>query len=132
MPELTPGMELDRDQDFLPPLSTAMSNETVIRHHERTLAVLYLDLDNFKRVNDTLGHAVGDELLQVVAARLRHSLRYGDSRGNDSSAVARPGDLARLGGDEFLLRSRWARAPQMRELVRVVAVGPQGDERLLA
>jgi diguanylate cyclase (GGDEF)-like protein len=73
------------------------------RQHERTLAVLYLDLDNFKRVNDTLGHAVGDELLQVVAARLRHSLRYGDSRGNDSSAVARPGDLARLGGDEFLV-----------------------------
>jgi diguanylate cyclase len=73
------------------------------RQHERTLAVLYLDLDNFKRVNDTLGHAVGDELLQVVAARLRHSLRYSDSRSNDSSAVARPGDLARLGGDEFLV-----------------------------
>jgi diguanylate cyclase len=73
------------------------------RLHERTLAVLYLDLDNFKRVNDTLGHAVGDELLQVVAARLRHSLRYGESRSNDSSAVARPGDLARLGGDEFLV-----------------------------
>jgi len=73
------------------------------RQHERTLAVLYLDLDNFKRVNDTLGHAVGDELLQVVASRLRHSLRYGDSRSNDSSAVARPGDLARLGGDEFLV-----------------------------
>jgi diguanylate cyclase (GGDEF)-like protein len=73
------------------------------RQHERTLAVLYLDLDNFKRVNDTLGHAVGDELLQVVAARLRHSLRYGDSRSNDTSAVARPGDLARLGGDEFMV-----------------------------
>jgi diguanylate cyclase len=73
------------------------------RQHERTLAVLYLDLDNFKRVNDTLGHAVGDELLQVVAARLRHSLRYSDSRSSDSSAVARPGDLARLGGDEFLV-----------------------------
>jgi diguanylate cyclase len=73
------------------------------RQHERILAVLYLDLDNFKRVNDTLGHAVGDELLQVVAARLRHSLRYGDTRSNEASAVARPGDLARLGGDEFMV-----------------------------
>src|ERR1700723_150940 len=73
------------------------------KEHGRTLAVLYLDLDNFKRVNDTLGHAVGDELLCLIAARLRHSLRYSDSRSNDSSAVARPGDLARLGGDEFLV-----------------------------
>jgi diguanylate cyclase len=61
-----------------------------------SLAVLYLDLDNFKRVNDTLGHAVGDELLCVVADRLRSSLRYG----NDTS---RPGDIARLGGDEFMV-----------------------------
>jgi diguanylate cyclase (GGDEF)-like protein len=73
------------------------------KQHERMLAVLYLDLDNFKRVNDTLGHAVGDELLRVVASRLRNSLRYGDSRGTETSAVARPGDLARLGGDEFMV-----------------------------
>jgi diguanylate cyclase (GGDEF)-like protein len=71
--------------------------------HERTLAVLYLDLDNFKRVNDTLGHAVGDELLRVVASRLRTCLRYGDAWGIESSSIARPGDLARLGGDEFMV-----------------------------
>ncbi|MFI4866576.1 MAG: putative bifunctional diguanylate cyclase/phosphodiesterase [Steroidobacterales bacterium] len=74
----------------------------VAKLHERTLAVLYLDLDNFKRVNDTLGHAVGDELLRVVASRLRSTLRYGD-RGIDSSSISRPGDLARLGGDEFMV-----------------------------
>src|SRR5262249_18427546 len=69
-----------------------------------SLAVLYLDLDNFKRVNDTLGHAVGDELLCVVAERLRSSLRYGgDSSPPGSADSARPGDLARLGGDEFLV-----------------------------
>ncbi len=65
------------------------------------LAVLYLDLDNFKRVNDTLGHAVGDELLCVVAERLRSSLRYGGE--SNTSAAARPGDIARLGGDEFMV-----------------------------
>jgi diguanylate cyclase (GGDEF)-like protein len=73
------------------------------KEHQRTLGVLYLDLDNFKRVNDTLGHSVGDELLCVVAQRLRGSLRSGDAGGAETGARARPGDLARLGGDEFLV-----------------------------
>ena len=74
------------------------------KENGRTLAVLYLDLDNFKRVNDTLGHAVGDELLCVVAERLRSSLRYGgDSDAHNAAGSARPGDIARLGGDEFLV-----------------------------
>ncbi|MBS0579827.1 MAG: EAL domain-containing protein [Proteobacteria bacterium] len=74
------------------------------KDNKRTLAVLYLDLDNFKRVNDTLGHAVGDELLCVVAERLRSSLRYGgESSPAGTADSARPGDIARLGGDEFLV-----------------------------
>ncbi|MDT7950454.1 MAG: GGDEF domain-containing protein, partial [Acetobacteraceae bacterium] len=56
------------------------------------LALLYLDLDHFKDVNDTLGHAAGDALLRTVAARFQASVR-GDAM------------VARMGGDEFAL---WA------------------------
>jgi diguanylate cyclase (GGDEF)-like protein len=68
-----------------------------------SLAVLYLDLDNFKRVNDTLGHAVGDELLNIVALRLRAALRGGDGSTAGGESGARRSELARLGGDEFLV-----------------------------
>lgn len=57
---------------------------------EQKLAVMFLDLDRFKVVNDTLGHAMGDVLLQVVTQRLEHCLRKGDT-------------LSRFGGDEFAL-----------------------------
>jgi diguanylate cyclase (GGDEF)-like protein len=69
----------------------------------RKLAVMYIDLDNFKRINDTLGHAVGDEVLTVAAERLRKSLRHADGRVPDLVAAERPGDIGRLGGDEFLV-----------------------------
>ncbi len=71
------------------------------KQHQRMLAVLYLDLDNFKRVNDTLGHAVGDELLCLVAARLRTSLRADDTV--EELPGARSSHIARLGGDEFIV-----------------------------
>jgi diguanylate cyclase (GGDEF)-like protein len=71
------------------------------KQHQRMLAVLYLDLDNFKRVNDTLGHAVGDELLCLVAARLRSSLRSDETV--DDLPHVRSSHIARLGGDEFIV-----------------------------
>jgi len=60
-----------------------------VRRRTRTGAVLFIDLDLFKQVNDTLGHRYGDELLQQVVLRFKHRLRESDT-------------LARLGGDEFV------------------------------
>jgi len=73
------------------------------QQHERILAVLYLDLDNFKRVNDTLGHAVGDELLCLVASRMRNTLRGDEGAAADLRPSPRNNHIARLGGDEFIV-----------------------------
>ncbi len=71
------------------------------RDEEAFLAVLFIDLDRFKVVNDTLGHGIGDILLRQVAARLNRCVRGADSitRSGEAESIA---SVARLGGDEFI------------------------------
>ena len=92
-------MAAEREQESLHDALTGLANRELFRMRVaraceesgrtgRTVAVLLIDLDHFKEINDTLGHHVGDDLLQVVAGRIESSLRPGDM-------------VARLGGDEF-------------------------------
>ncbi len=100
--------ELERREEELAFLAThdaltALPNRTLIldraeqalarsRRNQTPAAALFIDLDNFKDINDTLGHGAGDELLQAVAARLDGAIRETDA-------------LGRLGGDEFVVIS---------------------------
>jgi len=86
---LDPLTGLPNRADFVAGLGRRLDEFKERRRDER-FAVLYLDLDRFKVVNDSLGHLVGDELLVAVSRRLESCLRQGDS-------------LARLGGDEFAI-----------------------------
>jgi len=72
---------------FLQKLNDSMA---YCRESASMMAVMYLDIDRFKPVNDTYGHAVGDALLKAFSARLSHTLRASDT-------------VARLGGDEFTI-----------------------------
>jgi diguanylate cyclase (GGDEF)-like protein/PAS domain S-box-containing protein len=82
-----PLTELPNRAFLVERLSHALSLAQRKPHH---IAVLFLDLDRFKYVNDTIGHEAGDKLLQTVAARLTSCIRESDT-------------LARLGGDEFVI-----------------------------
>ena len=76
------------------------------KEHDKKFAVLFMDLDAFKRINDTLGHDVGDHLLKVVSERLRETIRPSDlvlRTEHECEATFGGSNLARLGGDEFTI-----------------------------
>ena len=83
---------------FIERLEAALADARRRRAH---LAVIFLDLDNFKTVNDTLGHAAGDDLLKTVADRLRATTRATDAVVRIESGDDAP--IGRLGGDEFVV-----------------------------
>jgi diguanylate cyclase (GGDEF)-like protein len=75
------------------------------KRKNQMLAVMFMDLDHFKRINDTLGHTMGDELLQQVSRRLTQCLRGEDMLASASQVPdeAKSNSVARLGGDEFTM-----------------------------
>jgi diguanylate cyclase (GGDEF)-like protein len=82
-----PLTNLARRETFVKSLNAALAR---IKRTDRAVAIFFIDLDKFKSVNDTWGHATGDKLLQAVAGRLKKALRPYDV-------------LARFGGDEFVV-----------------------------
>ena len=91
--------DLPNRQSFLIEISQAINQASEING---SVAILYIDLDNFKRINDSLGHSIGDELLKHIATRLVGCLRKADfvARFGKSNSNA---SVARLGGDEFMV-----------------------------
>jgi PAS domain S-box-containing protein len=83
-------------------LEQALANA---KRYRRFLAVLFLDVDRFKRINDTLGHDVGDTVLREVARRLLSCVRAGDlvARKGDAAVPVSDQAVSRLGGDEFVI-----------------------------
>lgn len=102
-----------------------MQATMLARRHGKQFALLYVDLDQFKHVNDTLGHAIGDQLLQSVARRLQACVRATDT-------------VSRQGGDEFVILlaeiEHPADAAQVAEKLLAVFAEPQlidGNELLV-
>ncbi|HEX7045753.1 MAG TPA: EAL domain-containing protein [Burkholderiales bacterium] len=102
---------LPNRQSFQEHLRAALAHAA---RHRRKVALLFLDLDHFKRINDTLGHALGDRLLQAVAARLVGSVRKARNSTSEIEDV-----VARLGGDEFIVTLQDVESPE--EVTRVAA-----------
>lgn len=108
--------------------------EAALRRAQRqnsNCALLFLDIDHFKRINDTLMHAAGDQLLKTISERIARSVRGGDSL-NSVDVSPRIDPIARLGGDEFTIFLTDLASPEdsakvarrvLEEVVRPVALG---------
>jgi diguanylate cyclase (GGDEF)-like protein len=88
----------------------------ISKRDETTVALLFLDLDNFKRINDSLGHTAGDMLLREVAARLSSCIRESDLISQYFDAESKIG-VSRLGGDEFTVVLNKVEAPKIAGVV---------------
>lgn len=95
-------------------LATALARA---KREKEQLALLYIDLDRFKLINDTLGHDAGDQLLRVVSARLSDTVRVEDVVCLDQESSTSEARVSRLGGDEFTVLLSGIHGPADAELV---------------
>ncbi len=87
------------------------------KQHDHQVALMYLDFDRFKEINDSLGHSAGDELLRIMAHRLRQHLRNTDTLSRTKTPA--PPEVSRLGGDEFaILMSQLSSVEDVEEVAK--------------
>ena len=106
---------------FLGHLKQAVSTA---QRRQRMLSVLYVDLDNFRRVNDVLGHIVGDEMMRSVAQRLQEILRRDARTAGAVLPDVTADDIARLGGDQFVVLLHDIGDPQEASAVAALLTRP--------
>jgi len=105
---------LPNREHFRSRVATALDDA---RLNKRQLALLCIDLDKFKRINDTLGHSVGDDLLRMTALRLREAVRCADHMESAAPGATGEGDISRLGGDEFMFLMTGIDAPEQAGII---------------
>jgi len=106
---------------FLARLQQAVSSA---KQRQSALAVLCLDLDNFRRVNDVLGHIVGDEMMRSVAQRLQEILRREARTAGVTLGDIAADDIARVGGDQFMILLQGIGDPQQASAVAALLTRP--------
>jgi diguanylate cyclase (GGDEF)-like protein len=123
--QATLEMSFKAERDFLTGLpNRALLNDrltqaiALVWRHRKRLAVLYVDLDNFKDINDSFGHSVGDLLLQSAAQRLEHCIRHSDT-------------VSRHGGDEFVVLLSEVETAEDASRVSVKLITAMADPHLI-